>query len=89
MHDRARHDVANWSALLSAGRFSTPIFRRAFGLDGDILEYGYPRNDVLVSACDAGRTAEVRERLGLPAGQRVVLYAPTWRDDATTRAAGY
>jgi CDP-glycerol glycerophosphotransferase len=37
----------------------------------------------------ARRAADIRRRLGLPAGQRIVLYAPTWRDDAPTRAAGY
>jgi CDP-glycerol glycerophosphotransferase len=88
-HDRVRKDVANWDALLSANTFSTPIFRRAFGFDGDILEYGYPRNDLLRSPDSAGRAAGIRRRLGLRADQRIVLYAPTWRDDATTRAAGY
>ncbi|MFC3984232.1 bifunctional glycosyltransferase/CDP-glycerol:glycerophosphate glycerophosphotransferase [Streptosporangium jomthongense] len=28
-----------------------------------------------------GAAAAVRERLGLPEGKKVVLYAPTWRDD--------
>jgi CDP-glycerol glycerophosphotransferase len=88
-HDRLRKDVASWNALLSANTFSTPIFRRAFGFDGDILEYGYPRNDLLRSADSAGRAADVRRQLGLPADKRIVLYAPTWRDDATIRAAGY
>ena len=55
--------------------------RRAFRYDGEILESGYPRNDVLRSP-DAGRiAADVRRRLGLPDGKRVVLYAPTWRDN--------
>ena len=88
-HDRVRKDVTNWDALLSANTFSTPIFRRAFGFDGDILEYGYPRNDLLRCPDRARRAADIRRRLGLPAGQRIVLYAPTWRDDAPTRAAGY
>jgi CDP-glycerol glycerophosphotransferase len=86
--DRIRADVANWNALLSANAFSTPIFRSAFGFGGDILEFGYPRNDVLASQ-GGERAAAVRRRLGLADGQRVVLYAPTWRDDALTRAAGY
>jgi CDP-glycerol glycerophosphotransferase len=88
-HDRLRKDVAHWNALLSANTFSTPIFHRAFGFDGDILEYGYPRNDLLSGPDSASRAAGIRRQLGLSAGQRIVLYAPTWRDDATTRAAGY
>ncbi len=88
-HDRIRADVANWDALLSENAFSTPIFRKAFGFDGDILEFGYPRNDVLRSPDSSGRAAGICRRLGLPAGTRAVLYAPTWRDDAATRAGGY
>ena len=88
-HDRIRTDVTGWSALLSANSFSTPIFRRAFNFDGDILEYGYPRNDLLRSSHSAMRAAGIRRQLGLSADQRIVLYAPTWRDDATTKAAGY
>ena len=88
-HDRVRADVVNWDALLSENAFSTPIFRKAFGFDGDILEFGYPRNDVLSSPESAERASRVRRQLGLPAGTRTVLYAPTWRDDATTRAGGF
>ncbi|MGO9161511.1 MAG: CDP-glycerol glycerophosphotransferase family protein [Streptosporangiaceae bacterium] len=74
-------DVAKWDMLLSPNPFSTPIMRRAFRFDGEILESGYPRNDVLRSG-DADRIgAEVRRRIGIPAGQRIVLYAPTWRDN--------
>ena len=74
-------DVASWDLLLSPNPFSTSIMRRAFRYEGEILESGYPRNDVLRSA-DAERiAADVRRRLGLPPGKRVVLYAPTWRDN--------
>jgi CDP-glycerol glycerophosphotransferase len=74
-------DVARWDLLLSPNPFSTPIMRQAFRYDGEILESGYPRNDVLRSG-DADRiAAEVRRRLGLPDGKKVVLYAPTWRDN--------
>ncbi|HEY7145501.1 MAG TPA: bifunctional glycosyltransferase family 2 protein/CDP-glycerol:glycerophosphate glycerophosphotransferase [Streptosporangiaceae bacterium] len=88
-HDRVRQDVANWNALLSPNAFSTPIFRKAFGFDGDILEFGYPRNDLLCGPGTAEQAARIRRQLGLPAAARIVLYAPTWRDDATTRAGGY
>ena len=37
-----------WNYLISANRFSTDVFERAFVYDRDkILEYGYPRNDIL------------------------------------------
>lgn len=72
---------AEWSLLLSPNRFSTPILRRAFGYEGEILESGYPRNDLLYAEDRDKRAREVRKRLEIPEGKRVVLYAPTWRDD--------
>jgi CDP-glycerol glycerophosphotransferase len=77
--DRLAGDIAKWDLLLSQNAFSTPILRRAFRFDGEICEYGYPRNDVLSRG---GQLAgQVRRRLGIPDGKRVVLYAPTWRDN--------
>jgi len=75
------NDVAQWDALISPNPFSTPIMRRAFKFDGDIWESGYPRNDVLSRDDSGAIAASVRHRLGLPEGKRVVLYAPTWRDN--------
>jgi CDP-glycerol glycerophosphotransferase len=79
--DQLAKDVAQWDLLLSPNSFSTPIFRRAFRYDGEICEYGYPANDVLSRGDTPELAARVRDRLGLPAGKRVVLYAPTWRDN--------
>jgi CDP-glycerol glycerophosphotransferase len=79
--DHLKQEVTKWDLLLSPNPFSTPIMRQAFRYDGEICESGYPRNDVLCSG-DAERIADrVRARLGIPAGKRVIMYAPTWRDD--------
>ena len=74
-------DIAQWDLLLSPNPFSTPVMRRAFRYEGEICEYGYPRNDLLSRADAAAVAARVRDRLGLPPGKKVVLYAPTWRDN--------
>ncbi|WP_428952809.1 CDP-glycerol glycerophosphotransferase family protein [Streptomyces sp. cg35] len=84
--DRERHQ---WSMLLSPNSFSTPILRRAFRYEGELVEAGYPRNDVLLSPDRAKRTARVRERLGLPEGKKVILYAPTWREDKQRHKGGF
>ncbi|GMA88882.1 hypothetical protein GCM10025868_41320 [Angustibacter aerolatus] len=48
-----------------------------------LLETGYPRNDVLADVARRTETsAATRAALGVRADQPVVLYAPTWRDDA-------
>ncbi len=82
-------DVARWDLLLSPNPFSTPHLRRAFRYDGEVLESGYPRNDVLSSPDAASIAAGVRRRVGVPDGKRVVLYAPTWRDDDRDRSGRY
>lgn len=79
--DWMQHDVPQWDLLLSQNAFSVPLFRRAFGYQGEVLESGYPRNDVLNSPHRGEIATAVRRRLGIPEGKRVVLYAPTWRDD--------
>jgi CDP-glycerol glycerophosphotransferase len=70
----------NWQYLVSPGAFASPILARAFSEQAQVLETGLPRTDVLLRA-DRDRVAEdVRRRLGLDAGKRIVLYAPTYRD---------
>ena len=53
---------------------------RDFGYDGEVLEIGYPRNDVLRSDRAEVLRAVVRDSLGIRPGQTAVLYAPTFRD---------
>ncbi|MBC6458762.1 bifunctional glycosyltransferase family 2 protein/CDP-glycerol:glycerophosphate glycerophosphotransferase [Actinomadura sp. HBU206391] len=74
--------LAEWSHLISPNRFSTEILGRAFkGSYEEILEVGFPRNDILYSPDADKIVAEVRARIGIPDGKRVILYGPTWRDD--------
>ncbi len=87
--DLVREDAGRWDVLLSQNAFSTPIFRQAFGFDGEIMEAGYPRNDLLRHPERDGLAARAGARLGLPPGKKVVLYAPTWRDDALPEGNGY
>ncbi|MFF5449407.1 CDP-glycerol glycerophosphotransferase family protein [Streptomyces sp. NPDC012888] len=83
-----QHDSAQWTLLVSPSSFATPVLKRALGYDGEVLEAGSPRTDVLVGQ-DEERAAEVRRRLGLPEGKKVVLYAPTWRENREGWSGGY
>ncbi|MFE2295312.1 CDP-glycerol glycerophosphotransferase family protein [Streptomyces sp. NPDC059452] len=80
---------AQWSLLVSPNSFSTPVLRRAFGYSGEVLECGYPRNDLLYAPDRAKVATAVRERLAIPEGRRVVLYAPTWREDRPRQGGRY
>jgi CDP-glycerol glycerophosphotransferase len=88
-NEHLARDVAKWDLAISPNPFSTPHMRRAFRYDGEILESGYPRNDVLARGEADGMAKVVRERLGLPEGKTVVMYAPTWRDDQFYAAGRY
>lgn len=80
---RTRRDITRWDYLVSPAPIITPIFRSAFRFDGPVLETGSPRNDLLHDPDGSARRA-ARQSLGLRGDKRVVLYAPTWRDDDTT-----
>ena len=47
--DSYRRRAADWDYLVSPARYATPLLTRDFGYDGQVLETGYPRNDVLKS----------------------------------------
>ncbi|MFJ4533554.1 bifunctional glycosyltransferase/CDP-glycerol:glycerophosphate glycerophosphotransferase [Streptomyces nigrescens] len=70
-----------WSVLLSPNAHSTPVLRSALGYSGRLLETGLPRTDALFAPDRELTAAAVRERLGIEPGRKVVLYAPTPRDD--------
>nr|WP_155998893.1 CDP-glycerol glycerophosphotransferase family protein [Streptomonospora sp. PA3] len=80
-HEKLAWETRQWDYLVSPSPWATPILRRAFRFEGEILETGYPRNDIFFSARREAIAERTRRRLGLPEGKKVVLYAPTWRDD--------
>ena len=77
-----------WDLLLAQNDFSATALADALGFEGEVLNVGYPRNDLLSTGSEADR-ARVRARLGVPQGARLVLYAPTWRDNVRTASGGY
>jgi CDP-glycerol glycerophosphotransferase len=86
---RWEQQVDNWQYTVSPNRFSTPVLRRAYALEGEMLETGYPRDDVLARSDRDVLTRELRRRLGIPEGKRVVLYAPTYRDHVFDKRGRY
>jgi CDP-glycerol glycerophosphotransferase len=86
---RWHKQVDNWQYVVSPNRFSTPVLRQAYAIEGEMIETGYPRDDVLAGADLEARTRAVRQRLGLPENARVVLYAPTYRDHVIDNRGRY
>ncbi|MFB8387121.1 CDP-glycerol glycerophosphotransferase family protein [Microbacterium sp. NPDC055910] len=67
-----------WNVLLAQNPYAARVLGKAYAfLRRPIWVEGYPRNDVLTT----GDGAATRRDLGIGADEKVVLYAPTWRDD--------
>jgi CDP-glycerol glycerophosphotransferase len=80
--ERDVEEYRRWDYLISPNAFTSSVFHSAFrGFQGEILETGYPRNDVLNAPDRDAQRARVREALGIEEDRTVVLYAPTWRDN--------
>ncbi len=73
----------SWDYLIAPNSFCDETFRRCFMYDGNMLTTGYPRNDILHLNEEETESlvAEIKGELGIPADKKVILYAPTWRDD--------
>ena len=92
IREKYRTDAKKFRWLLSPSPFATDKFATAWNLretgqEYKILEAGYPRNDRLAKAT-AAETEELKEKLGV-AGRKVILYAPTWRDNQHVSGKGY
>lgn len=70
-----------WDYLVAANQFSSETFRRCFMYPNEMLEYGYPRNDIMHMPNKDKIAEDLRRKLGIPEGKKTILYAPTWRDD--------
>ncbi|EUJ32771.1 CDP-glycerol glycerophosphotransferase family protein [Listeria cornellensis] len=82
-------EAAKWDYLISPNAYSSKIFRSAFGYTGAMIESGYPRNDLLFSSNKEAMIAEIRQKLEIPDGKKVILYAPTWRDNDFHKVGEY
>lgn len=74
-------ETNKWNYLVSPNAYSTEIFKRAFQYDEKIIEAGYPRNDYLLNNNNEKEIKRVKQQLNIPEDKKVVLYAPTWRDN--------
>ena len=68
----------NSDLILSGSSYSSAAFRTAFSWNGKILECGTPRNDPLLK----NEAFKAKEKLGIPSDKKVILFAPTYRNDA-------
>jgi CDP-glycerol glycerophosphotransferase len=77
---RTWEQVARWDYYLARTEYDVQTVYRAFSADAEVLRYGLPRNDLLVTCRGPEEQAKIRAELGLPLDKRIVLYAPTFRE---------
>lgn len=82
--ERVGSAIQNWDYLLSPSQYATSAFRSAFHFNKDILETGYPRNDIFYQGDNLELLQQIKNRLQLPKDKKIILYAPTFRDNQTT-----
>jgi CDP-glycerol glycerophosphotransferase len=70
-----------WDYLIAPNAFCSETFRRCFMYENNLLETGYPRNDIMHSEDRDVLATKIRKQLGIPQDKKTILYAPTWRDD--------
>ena len=86
-------DAKRYTYVLSPSDFYTEKFTSAFhlkalGKEHVFIQKGYPRNDFLYTLTDE-IIAELKKSLLIPEGKKVILYAPTWRDNQHEPGVGY
>ena len=94
IRDKYRRDAIRFRYLLSPCSFASEVFTsawnlKALGKESAILEIGYPRNDFLVNHTEDD-VRRIKKRLGFEnCSKRIILYAPTWRDNQHKASVGY
>lgn len=88
-----RIDAKKFEYLLSPSRFATEKFISAWNLkevgkENCIIEEGYPRNDFLINYTK-DNIQEIKDKLKINNNKKIILYAPTWRDNQHQSGIGY
>ncbi|MCI5677298.1 MAG: CDP-glycerol glycerophosphotransferase family protein [Candidatus Faecisoma sp.] len=86
-------DASMYNYMISPSRFCTEKFTSAFNLkelnkEDVIIEKGYPRNDYLFNY-KKGDVRRIKKELNIPSNKKVILYAPTFRDNQHSANIGY
>ena len=92
--ERYKKDTLRFKYIISPSPFATEKFSSAwklkeFGKEDAVIEEGYPRNDRLINASKE-EVQQLRQKVAGDIGnKKIILYAPTWRDNQYTNGVGY
>ena len=81
----AKNDSKNMSLLITNSKWQTDYFKKCFYYDGEILSVGIPRNDILFQKEKHNSIKkDFFKKLNIDEKTKILLYAPTFRDDRDT-----
>lgn len=87
--NRVNNAIKHWDYLVSPSPYASRCFRSAFEFQKEILEVGYPRNDIFYNEDIVyinNKKEKIKQRLGIQDERKIILYAPTFRDDEVNKA---
>ena len=64
--------------LMTASTFAEKVVRTMFRYKGELLTFGYPRNDCLINR-DEDAIKKVKKKLDISEDTKILLYAPTFK----------
>ncbi|MEL7671248.1 MAG: CDP-glycerol glycerophosphotransferase family protein [Methanobacterium sp.] len=76
-----KENTETWDYLISQSDYTTQRFKSCFDFKKEILSTGFPRNDILFKKNDTKSIESIKKKYNIPLNKKVILYAPTWRDD--------
>lgn len=83
--DYAKYDSSQIDLFLSCCRWCSDLYHKSFWYQGPLLEKGIPKNDVYFTDPTIIRK-KIYEYFEIPDNKKLIMYAPTYRDDRSTGA---
>lgn len=72
--------ASNTSYMISSSKYSTEyVYPHDFGYKGEILNIGFPRNDILFLDNQNEIKKKICNFYGIDQKSKIILFAPTWR----------
>ena len=79
----AKRDSAMIDLILSCSTHMSRVYRESFWYHGEVRQIGAPRNDGIILGSQQEKET-IRRVFDIPPDKKMLLYAPTFRDNADT-----
>ncbi len=76
----SKHDAAHTDLIVSDSDFMTSVYQNSFWYTGRVVQWGAPRNDIILSPLDQTILKQaVQAKYNIDSETNIILYAPTFR----------